>query len=76
MKNMLRLFSSVLVFWSLCTAIAWAAKDEFPGRSTYPEVKYISLQDLKKRFGDVVIVDVRSAYEYQTSSCIAMARPV
>jgi rhodanese-related sulfurtransferase len=66
MKNMLRLFSSVLVFWSLCTALAWAAKDEFPGRATYPEVKYISLQDLKKRFDDVLIVDVRSSYEYQT----------
>lgn len=39
---------------------------EFPGRSLYPEVNVLELQTLKKRLNDVVIVDVRSAYEYQT----------
>jgi rhodanese-related sulfurtransferase len=66
MKNMLRLISSILICWSLCATLAWAEDKEFPGRDTYPEVKYIALQDLKKRFDDVVVVDVRSSYEYQT----------
>lgn len=39
---------------------------EFPGRSLYPEVKVLELHTLKKRLDDVVIVDVRSVYEYQT----------
>ena len=39
---------------------------EFPGRSLYPEVNVLELHALKKRLNDVVIVDVRSAYEFQT----------
>jgi rhodanese-related sulfurtransferase len=39
---------------------------EFPGRNLYPEVKTLELQALKKRLNDVVVVDVRSAYEFQT----------
>ncbi|MFO8025039.1 rhodanese-like domain-containing protein [Thiohalophilus sp.] len=42
------------------------ANDEFPGRSLYLDVKYITLDDLAKRYDDVVIVDVRSGYEYDT----------
>lgn len=48
------------------TALAAETKNEFPGRKIYPEIKIIELQDLKKRLADVKIVDVRSAYEYQT----------
>lgn len=66
MKNLLRYFSSALIFWILCITCVWAADVEFPGRKTYPEVPYITLADLNKRFADVVIVDVRSSYEYQT----------
>lgn len=51
---------------SLSAATAPNAKPEFPGRSLYPEVAVIELSTLKKRLDDVVIVDVRSAYEYQT----------
>ncbi len=39
---------------------------EFPGRRLYPEINIIDLATLKKRLNDVVIVDVRSAYEFQT----------
>ena len=39
---------------------------EFPGRSLYPEVNVLDLHTLKERLNDVVVVDVRSAYEYQT----------
>jgi predicted sulfurtransferase len=41
---------------------------EFPGRDIYPEVPYIELQDFyqKLKHNEVVVVDVRSTYEYQT----------
>jgi predicted sulfurtransferase len=41
---------------------------EFPGRDLYPEVSYIPLQDFfqKLKNKEVVVVDVRSSYEYQT----------
>lgn len=68
MKNLLRLFCSALVLWMTTTALVWAADEEFPGRKTYPEVPYISLSDLKKRFDNVIVVDVRSSYEYDTLS--------
>jgi len=48
------------------------AKDEkpkeYPGRDLYPEVQYIELQDLFNKMSrkEVVVVDVRSSYEYQT----------
>lgn len=42
------------------------ANDEFPGRSLYLDVDYITLEDLAKRYDDVIIVDVRSGYEYAT----------
>jgi rhodanese-related sulfurtransferase len=39
---------------------------EFPGRPLFPEVPVIELDDLNLRFNDVVVVDVRSSYEYDT----------
>ncbi|VAX06547.1 hypothetical protein MNBD_GAMMA25-1930 [hydrothermal vent metagenome] len=43
-----------------------ASGDEFPGRKLYPAVKYITIKDLKNKLNEVVVVDVRSKYEYQT----------
>lgn len=51
----------ILVF-----ASAVQAKDEFPGRKLYPTIPYIELKDFKQRFDKVIVVDVRSAYEYKT----------
>lgn len=42
------------------------AIDEFPGRGLYLDVQHIELADLAKRYDEVVIVDVRSQYEYGT----------
>lgn len=42
------------------------ANDEFPGRSLYLDVQHIELADLAERYDDVIIVDVRSKYEYDT----------
>lgn len=40
--------------------------EEFPARKLYPAVPYIELDDLYKQLKNVVIVDVRSEYEYET----------
>ncbi len=42
------------------------AAGSFPGRSKYPEVKYIGLEELHQQKEDVIIIDVRSAFEYDT----------
>ncbi|MBI3563505.1 MAG: rhodanese-like domain-containing protein [Gammaproteobacteria bacterium] len=45
----------------------WAAgEDEFPGRKFFPAVPYIGLEELYNKRNDVIIVDVRTAYEYET----------
>ena len=55
----------MLLFTQLLLA---AEKKEFPGRDLYPEVPYIELQDLSQKIKrrEVIVVDVRSTYEYQT----------
>jgi rhodanese-related sulfurtransferase len=45
---------------------ASAAKAAFPLRSKYIDVAVIETADLAKRYNDVVIVDVRTKYEYDT----------
>ena len=58
------LLTGLLLFFS---HYALAVTDsEFPGRSLYPSVPVISLSELNSRFDEVVVVDVRSAYEYET----------
>lgn len=39
---------------------------EFPGRAKYPDVKTIELAELSKGFGQHVIIDARSSYEFDT----------
>ena len=43
-----------------------AADDPFPLRARYLDVPVMLTAELEKRFDDVVIVDVRSQYEYDT----------
>ncbi len=43
-----------------------AGTDEFPGRKSFPAVPYIELEELHQKRDKVIIVDVRSAYEYDT----------
>lgn len=49
-------------------ATSYAANEDFPGRThnKYKDVPYIELDDLYKRLGEVVIVDARSRFEYDT----------
>ena len=44
----------------------FAADSEYPGRKIYIDTPYITLEQLSQEFKDVVIVDVRSDYEYST----------
>ncbi|HEY5604245.1 MAG TPA: rhodanese-like domain-containing protein [Gammaproteobacteria bacterium] len=46
----------------------WSAEEGFPGRDKYPDVPYMELADLynNKISGNVVIVDTRSNYEFET----------
>ena len=45
---------------------AGGTSSEFPGRPLYPEVSVIELDDLFRRLDEVIVVDVRSSYEYGT----------
>ena len=50
------------------TALLWAegANDEFPLRVQYPNVKTIGVAELSAKRHEVIVFDVRSAYEYDT----------
>ena len=67
--DMLKMRSILIVVCLSMLVVAqaiMAKSNEFPGRDLYPEIPFIEIKDLKAKFKDVVIVDVRSAYEYET----------
>lgn len=39
---------------------------EFPGRTTYAHVPYITLDQLNNEYDDIIIVDTRSPFEFET----------
>jgi rhodanese-related sulfurtransferase len=43
-----------------------APAEEYPLRAKYPEVRPITTPELTKRISEVVVVDVRSGFEYKT----------
>lgn len=45
---------------------AYATEEGFPGREKYPEIPYIEIEQLRNMMTQVVIVDARSNYEYET----------
>ncbi|MDH5425137.1 MAG: rhodanese-like domain-containing protein [Gammaproteobacteria bacterium] len=45
---------------------AQANTDGFPGRAEFPQVKNYTKEDLNKDFNQVLIVDTRSNYEFET----------
>ncbi|MFV2055285.1 MAG: rhodanese-like domain-containing protein [Thiohalomonadales bacterium] len=66
-KNIHRLSIQLLLLLLIIPSTLYAKTNtEFPGRAIYPYIKVIGLQELKKQFNHVDIVDVRSAYEFQT----------
>jgi len=51
---------------SLASLTVRAANEEYPYRVRYPDVAVIATADLAKQFNDVVVIDVRSKYEFDT----------
>jgi len=45
---------------------ARAANDEYPYRVRFPDVSIITTDEMNKRFNEVVVIDVRSKYEFDT----------
>lgn len=62
MKYIIFLCYSVLLF----PFITLAQTGDYPGRITYPSIKVMETDQLSEQFDDVIIVDVRSKYEYDT----------
>ncbi|VAW90709.1 hypothetical protein MNBD_GAMMA21-1789 [hydrothermal vent metagenome] len=55
-----------LVFMLVSFQSVAIINDEFPVRKLYPAVPVISLEDFHNQFNKVIVVDVRSAYEFET----------
>jgi len=67
MNTIITLIKISLIAMLFSSSMTTYAKNaEFPGRDRYPKTAYISITDFQKVKNEVVIVDVRSAYEYQT----------
>lgn len=50
----------------LSAPLAHAKGNEFPGRKEFPDVKIYSKEHLNSNFNQVLIIDARSNYEYET----------
>lgn len=50
----------------LASSFAYANTDEFPGRKEFPEVKIYTKEHLNSNFDDVLVIDTRSNYEFET----------
>lgn len=65
---------NILVCVCMCLLMSvswsWASEDgsAFPLRAAYPDVPFISMEDLAAEYDDVIIVDVRSNFEYDVVS--------
>ncbi|MBI3186799.1 MAG: hypothetical protein HYZ31_02865 [Gammaproteobacteria bacterium] len=66
MPNISKSLIIYFVLANLFSINAAYATDDFPGRTQYPNVEYITVDDLYKKRASVVIVDTRSDYEYNT----------
>ena len=64
MRHLL-LFFSIFCF-NLFVSTVSANNSEFPGRAEFPDIPIYEVSDLKSKFNNVVIVDARSKYEYDT----------
>ena len=60
--------SILFTFLFMLSLPVWSAEEGFPGREKYPDIPYVEITDLyqKKNNNQVVIVDARSNYEFET----------
>src|SRR4030066_2099363 len=56
----------LLAVSGLVQSLANAANEEFPYRVRFPDVSIMTTEELSKRFNEVLVIDVRSKYEYDT----------
>jgi len=64
MRNVVLSFT--ILCFNLVTASANASNNAFPGRAEYPDIPVYELADLINKIDQVVVVDTRSKYEYDT----------
>jgi rhodanese-related sulfurtransferase len=61
---------ALTIFTIGLTGVAMASKggkpNEFPGRAEFPKIPIMEIADLHRQFTDMVIVDARSHYEFDT----------
>lgn len=63
---MYRLIVVSFLAWFSSVAQASTPSQEYPYRVRYPDVTIITTVDLAKRLNEVVVIDVRSKYEFET----------
>jgi len=56
----------LLALTGLVQPLANAAEKEFPYRVRYPDVSIMTTEELGKRYNEVLVIDVRSKYEFET----------
>ena len=56
----------LLVILLTIISLSALAEESFPGRKLYPKVPFIELEDFYNQIKDVVVIDARSKYEYET----------
>lgn len=59
-------FRSIAITILLLFSQQLYAAEGFPGREKYPDIPVIEITNLYQQFNDVVIVDARSYYEFET----------
>jgi rhodanese-related sulfurtransferase len=63
-------FRNAVLLWFISSLAVFSgssfAADEFPMRARYPDVPIMTRDDLNKQYGNVLIIDVRTKYEYDT----------
>jgi len=64
MRNVL--ISFTILWVNLIVATASASNNAFPGRAEYPDIPVYELSDLINKIDQVVVVDTRSQYEFDT----------
>ena len=55
-----------IIFLAVILSTGKSFAEEFPGRAVYPDIPVISTEDLFKQFDNSIVVDARTAYEYET----------
>ena len=66
MYRLAHFFTSLVLLWGIALQAQAANDQEFPNRKLYPELNYISLQELAAHYDNYIVIDVRSPFEYHT----------